>query len=267
MKDSDVYYNYLQDIYPDFFDENFYIDEQDGIDNVSAKLNDSLYKLFFYDREINSEYGINKVEIRGQNYSNGLFYTFFVNKEEYLLSVDYIGPSIYQAKNIGRLEEREIKNFLRTSRTLGGHMVWPRGEKLRPTINQAKGGQKGIYDRFDWTLLLLKIYYSIIDAHNKEKFMLEIKNIFPNHQISEVDIKRFEKMYEAFDKANGWLSKFGDFESFCSFFKLKGSFVDKRCKVNKLTSYFPIKPTKEGYCEYITNSTTAITKRNAVILL
>lgn len=116
-----------------------------------------------------------KVQIIGQKYSKPLFYSFFIYKEKhsekeyFILSSDYIGPSIEQARSIGKLEDFEIKNFLRISRTLGGHIVWPRGDNMKPTINQVKGGEiilnsgYGFYDRIDWTIFLLKIYYFIIE--------------------------------------------------------------------------------------------------------
>ena len=68
--------------------------------------------------------GIKLVENRLQPYGNNhKFFTLFVDTDKFLLSSDYIGASVYWAVKAG-LSEDEIVDFLRISRTLGGHIVF-----------------------------------------------------------------------------------------------------------------------------------------------
>ena len=53
--------------------------------------------------------------------------------KEWLLSIDYIGPSINWALReleIGGLSKYDIIETLNVCRTIGGHIVWPRGSNL-----------------------------------------------------------------------------------------------------------------------------------------
>ena len=66
------------------------------------------------------------------------------------MSSDYIGPSPYWAHEKGKMTDKEIGAMLLRSRIIGGHMLWP-VHKV-PTINTARGGRNGFYDRIDLTL-------------------------------------------------------------------------------------------------------------------
>lgn len=90
------------------------------------------------------------------------------------ITSDYIGPSAYWANDIGILDE-EIGEYLKVTRTIGGHLIWPSKsvytgewifnkktsnmEQEKKSINTARSGKKGFYDRIDLTLLDLKNWY------------------------------------------------------------------------------------------------------------
>lgn len=266
---ADVNSAYLETTF-DIFDNKIFLDP----DEVSSKLYDALYKLFFYDYRKMLETGIKCVQIIGQKYKGPLFYSFFIkdnpmsNEVEEILSVDYIGPSKFQSYDIAKLSVDKIKINIKESRTLGGHILWPRATNNK-TINQARGGDSGcgLYDRTDWTFLLLKHYYSVIDIVDENDrlstYLSDIKNEFIKQKISLDDINRFRNLFKAFDLSREWFKKFKSFGGFCDFFILKGSFITDSYEVVELTSYFPIKPDREGYLEYIDNNLKAIRIRNS----
>jgi len=275
MEKDSIYYNYLEDMYPKYKYCTFVTND---IDQKSAKLCEAIYKLYFNNIQNNKKYGLPNVKILGQNYGKGLFYSFSVfefednvEKQYFLLSIDYIGPSVFQSENIGKLESFEIQNFLTVSRTLGGHLLWPRGRNMNPTINQVKGGEinpgcgYGFYDRIDWVLLLLKIYY-LQDVNSVKTYLEKIEEKFSDIKITDDDKKCFKAMYQAFDRAKDWFEKFESFQNFCDFFRINKSFVEgSSYDVIGLTSFFPIKPSQEGYLEYIRNNLKAINKRNILL--
>ena len=147
--------NYLFSLYPNF-PRDFLIQTRKDPDTCNGELYSDLLTVFFGDKQLKS-LGLASVKKEKQKYQGRFYYTLFVNKGKYLLSSDYIGASIYWAIEAG-LNKEEIVQFLKISRTLGGHIVFPRGNGT-PTINQARGGEKTYYDRFDLTLLALKKWY------------------------------------------------------------------------------------------------------------
>lgn len=253
--------NYLFDLYPDFPD-GFSLENRKDPDRCSKELYNDLKKALFNEEAI-SRLGLIEVKNKEQDYGNK-FYTLFVNTDQFLLSSDYIGPSIYWAEKAG-LNEEEIISFLIDSRTLGGHLVWPRGEnehiiyrnkygKQNPvTVNTARGGEKGYFDRIDLTLYAIKQYYN-------EK---EIVNSY---------------MYQAMINYDDWFDMFkGDnpFKNFIDFFKLQ-DFVSENYEVYDLTTFndsngsygllndsvASIPKTKEGYRRFIKGSNFAVCNRN-----
>jgi hypothetical protein len=256
----DVKYNYLigdsYDKFPTDFALNTRIDPDTGInitddsqrERTSKKLYDDLITCYCGQMQ-NFE-----VESKLQEFKpKPPFYTLFINDDEFLLSSDYIGPSVYWADALG-VENSKILEFLKIARTIGGHMVWPRGfgpNKL--TINTARSGDKGFYDRIDWTLQAIKIYY---DFRSKDEFIEECKKLLPEDYC---EFGRFENFYSALQNSKKWLSKFGSFCSFCDFFKLKDSFVDEQRNVIYFAPLFPILPT--NYKDYIDKCVEAIVKK------
>lgn len=118
------------------------------------------------------------------------------------LGADYIGPSVYWACE-AEVKVEDIEDFLKVTRTFGGHIVWPRWIGVPKdgelkcidkfiSINQSRGGEKGFYDRMDLFLFDLKEWY------------LEQKC----------------KLQSAYDKNKIWLEQFVDFIGFIDFFNL-----------------------------------------------
>lgn len=271
MDKARIYYNYLEDIYPDFKKSKKIENE---IDQKSEKLNRALYELFFSDVERNQHYNIRNITLKKQNFKDGPIFSFFIDKPDCILSTDYIGPSVWWCSKIAGYTQSEINGILKKSRTLGGHLAWARGQGRVPTVNQVKGGELrnncgyGFYDRIDWTLFLLKTFYSVMteDIFSEEQYIRKIACYFSdNIEISDNDKECFIEIYRAFNRSKDWFAVFCSFNNFCEYFKLKGSFVDDDCNVIALTNFFPIKPTKETYREYTENNLRAILQRNRIL--
>ena len=138
------------------------------------------------------------------------------------LGADYIGPSVHWACEAGMTAEH-IGKFLETTRTFGGHIIWPRwiGIPKRKgeygyefisdfkSINILRGGEKGFYDRIDLTLFDLKEWY----------------------------LEQTCKLKLTYDKNKIWLEQFVDFEGFVNFFKLNDYVCKKEYKIKNLCSY------------------------------
>ena len=149
--------NYLFALYPEF-PKGFKLDERLDPDSCSKELYIDLHKYLFSNKQLNEKNGIYDIDNKSQKNGNGSeFSTLYINGNKHLLSADYIGPSTYWAEEAG-LQDNEIVKFLEISRTLGGHMLWPRSG-YKPTVNQARGGKYGYYDRIDLTLFALKQWY------------------------------------------------------------------------------------------------------------
>ncbi|MCD7792311.1 MAG: hypothetical protein LUG92_02775, partial [Oscillospiraceae bacterium] len=116
------------------------------------------------------------------------------------MSSDYIGPSKYWAHVKGGMTDAEIGEMLLRSRTIGGHMLWP--VHPIPTINTARGGRGGFYDRIDLTLQ-------------------EIRYMMTNDRTT-----KNQSVRNAIEKEKDWFSLFaveagiGGFKSFINNFKL-----------------------------------------------
>lgn len=67
---------------------------------------------------------VNKVDNIGQGKPK--YYSLFVNGDIHILSSDYLGPSIYWAKELG-FDDEQILKWLAISRTIGGHILFPGG--------------------------------------------------------------------------------------------------------------------------------------------
>lgn len=139
------------------------------------------------------------------------------------LSSDFIGPSSAWAKRKG-ISNEDIGLYLKKTRTIGGHLIWPVIKATKnKTINQARGGSSGFYDRIDLTLIDLKKYYYNEDC----------------------------KLKDEFDASKDWFKLFGTFENFIDFFLLQ-DFVDIEYKVLQFAPLVPVLPSE--YNEFIYNN-------------
>ena len=162
-------------------------------------------------------------------------YILWMDKDHisYTLSSDFIGPSRAFARDVG-ISNREVGEYLRKTRVIGGHTLWPvqyREDDRKSiiltgrggTINTQRGGNKGFCDRIDCTLYDLKNYYAFINGHDT------------TYKLG------------AFEKYKNWLLLFDNFESFIDFFNLN-DFCDSDYRVYNLKSY---NPTMKHYDAFI----------------
>lgn len=172
----------------------------------------------------------------------------------HLISADYIGPSVYWAEKRGCSKET-ILNILNIGRTIGGHIVWPRGKG--ETVNQARGGDKTFYDRIDWTLFVLKAYYKCKkDKRAAEKL---IQQKYP-----QIETNRYTEVLDAIDLYSDWFREFEEFPVFCDRFLLNDSFVNESYDIIWMAPANPMLP--EYYNGYVRNCLDAIRKRNSAIM-
>ena len=233
--------------------KDFDIDQRDDPDVGCKKL---------YDDEIIAFFGnSNDVENWKQKYgTKPPFYTIRIIEKQFLFSSDYIGPSVYWARERGISDDR-IRDFLTICRRLGGHILFPRGGKRQKGIdtpNQAKAGSKGVYDRIDWFLQLIKIFYA---SKSRKDYLYEANLLLPDgfRNIQNFNDK-FNHIYSSLENYKDEFLYFKNFEGFCNCFKLVGSLVDREYNVVEMTKFFPILP--ENYEEYIENLCNAIEARN-----
>lgn len=240
--------NYLFDLYPKYPIE-FNLKKRKDPDECSEQLYDDIEKIFFSKERLDS-LKLNTIENKCQNsnYGDGDFYTLFIDDGKYRLSSDYIGASVHWAKQAG-LTDEEIVEYLMISRTIGGHMVFPRGQGT--TVNQARGGENSYYDRFDLTLLAIKKWY--LNDNSKIKYAIE--------------------------NYSDWFTLFGSFDKFISFFGLEGfindeSIIDLVSSDLKKGSIIPLKREdiyipnqKEEYKRYFNNSNKIIKDRTEKLSL
>lgn len=184
------------------------------------------------------------------------FYT--VIYKNYLLSSDYIGPSIYWAEQKG-LARMKIIEILNKCRTIGGHIVWPRG--CGNTINQVRGGEETFYDRIDWTLYIVKLFCD--NDFDKDKAILEYKDSYGGEYSNVI-----KKVLDSINSYREWFKEFGNsqvaFYNFCKQFKLIGSFVNENLDINWLSEPFPF--LTDDYLEYANNNINAIEIRNEFLI-
>ena len=218
-------------------------------DGKSKELYDDLIELY--------QTKFNRIGYRLE-YNN---FDVLVKNEEYTFSVssDFIGSSRAHAKSVG-ISDVDVGKYLKESRVLGGHVLFPKTLWINGTIeytgkggtiNTARGGEKGFCDRFDCTLQDIKLFYSSQNS-------------------------KLEKYY---NKYNEWLYLFKSFKGFIDFFSLNDfcnpnyevydlSSVDDNMKYTRLidTSYSDISFYKindmEIYSNFIKGNENAIKLRN-----
>lgn len=161
------------------------------------------------------------------------------------LSSDRMCPH-YVGRNKGKfdgwLSEEECLEFKHKVRTIGGHIVFPAHRKGGFTINQARGINRKISDRFDLTLECIKRFY----------------------------VNETSPLYTTLLSYDDFFKLFIDFKSYVDFFLLQ-DFVDKNYNVLFTIPFDdfqrPSLPQSiEEYKSYKTEIITMINKRNSRIL-
>jgi hypothetical protein len=181
-----------------------------------------------------------------------------VKGKNYFLGSDYIGFS----KNwiTENVSDEDVTMGLLVTRCFAGHMLWCKGftkgwyqyyDKFKYsatfrkdfiTINWAKGGRGGIFDRIDWTLILLKSYFNCIinDDFEQRKMMFmqdeSVMNLLNYKDLSD-DEKNYKewsraerysfipnwsvnKLFYSFENSREWLTLFVDFYCFINILHL-----------------------------------------------
>ena len=233
------------------------------LENNEVKVLEQQFKYYKqYNKIANTElwrryYLLNNVNPKRESASyKPPFYTIVY--KDFYLSSDYIGPSIYWATQKG-LSSEIILEILNKCRTIGGHIVWPRGEGT--TINQARSGRKSLYDRIDWTLFLIKQFCD--NNFDSVKTYTSCSKKFGIDNIGNT-----EKLLDTLNIYHKWFKEFGDssvaFINFCKQFKLEDSFVDKEYNIIWFSPPIPFLP--DNYDAFVGNNISAIEKRNKQLI-
>jgi hypothetical protein len=161
------------------------------------------------------------------------------------LSSDRMCPHFdgkYNDRFDGWLTETEREELKFKVRTIGGHIVFPAHKKNGFTINQARGVNRKICDRFDLTLECIRRFY----------------------------IGEESPLYDAISRYNDFFYLFKDFENYIKFFMLQ-DFVDENYQV-KFSLPFdnfvrsPLPQSIEEYKQYKTDIINLMDERNRRIL-
>lgn len=247
-------YFYLEN--PNWYKENFIIAKRNDADSCCKELYDDLANVFLNNRILPNGNYIEIYEMSKYIESpKGNYYETRINikKDNTVLykiglGSDYIGASINWAINAG-CTQKQCLDILKTSRTLGGHLYLPRWIKdiknnqfiYEISLNIAKAGANGLYDRIDLFLNELSSWYKDDDC----------------------------KLKPLFDKNKIWLNLFKNIDSFVEFFALESfrnpmtkefiNFVDEGKEIHKAV-YIPHEP--KEYMLFAGRVNDSIEKRN-----
>ena len=161
------------------------------------------------------------------------------------LSSDRMCPHFdgkYNGKFDGWLSDFEREELKYKVRTIGGHIIFPAHKRNGFTINQAKGVNRKICDRFDLTLECIKRFYQ-----NKES-----------------------PLYDTLERYKVFFDLFIDFSGFITFFMLQ-DFIDEREQL-KFSLPFdnfnrsPLPQTVAEYKQYKVHTIDLMNSRNKRIL-
>lgn len=263
-------FNYLHDLAT----ANYDLGNRPDPDSESIILKEDLLEAFWGTQTNEARVSAEK------NYGCGSFRDIEVPSggQTILLSVDYLGPSVYWLKDYysehgvdAPEADFRIRAFLKESRKLGGHILFPRGSNGGPheTLNQARSGERGVYDRIDATLLCLKVFFGCSEASSTNSqrdasaFMKEVSKFFPSEEQFKKVKANLMRIFDSLQYYAEDFAYFSDFRGFCERQKLTGSFVTKEGEVEMFAPLCPLKP--ENYEAYAENVNGAIKKRNKMM--
>ena len=161
------------------------------------------------------------------------------------LSSDRMCPHFdgkYNNRFDGWLTESEKEELKLKVRTIGGHILFPAHRKNGFTVNQARGVNRIISDRFDLTLECIKRFY----------------------------LKQQSPLYDAIFRYKEFFNLFLDFNGYVNFFLLQ-DFLDKNGQINFSIPFDnfkrPALPQNiEEYKSYSNHTIDLMDKRNRRIL-
>ena len=267
-------FNYLHDLTTEDFD----VDNRPDPDTESKILKEDLIEVFW--GSDNAEARVSKKK----DFGYGPFWDVEVKSggRNILLAVDYIGPSVYWLKRFyadqgicSEAADNSIREFLKVSRKLGGHVLFPRGNVpggksgRHLTLNQARCGAAGVFDRIDITLLCLKTYYDCPELQSGDSrrdfsaFMNEMSRYFPGQRRFEKVKPHLKRVFDSLQYYADDFAYFGSFLGFCERQSLVGSFVTQEGAVKTFAPLYPLLPA--NYQDYAVRVNRAIEERNRVM--
>ena len=265
-------FNYLHDLAT----ANYDLDNRPDPDSESIILKEDLVEAFWGSQTSEAWVSAEKNYKRNPSQSRPFRDVEVLSgNQKILLSVDYLGPSVHWLKDyyskhgIDAAEaDSHIRGFLKESRKLGGHVLFPRGNSggFHETLNQARGGERGVYDRIDVALLCLKTFYACpeVSSANHQRdasvFAREASRFFSDDDQFEKVKANLMHIFDSLQYYAEDFAYFGDFRGFCERQILTGSFVTEEGEVEMFAPLYPLKP--KNYEEYAENVNEAIKKRN-----
>lgn len=218
-------YNYFEEVNPNWKDSTFDLNNRNDPDMKSRKLIKDLSDKFLNNKKTPSGKIIKVIDICRTTDTKKRWYAkiqVYSADNRYLstygIASDYIGASVNWALTAG-VQSKDILEHLYQSRRLCGHIIFPtwyfnfseKSWELYPegiSVNMAKGGEKGYYDRIDYTLFAIREWYC----------------------------NRNSKLFSVIEKNRDWFELFCTFEKFVEYFHLQGLLDDNNNIIN-LMSY------------------------------
>ncbi len=181
------------------------------------------------------------LKITGSNYGRLLIKNSLGDN----LSSDRMCPHFdgkYNGKFDGWLSDSEREELKYKVRTIGGHIIFPAHKKNGFTINQARGINRKICDRFDLTLECIRRFYK------KEK----------------------SPLYDTLMRYKDFFDLFNDFYGYIDFFMLQ-DFIDEKEQIRFSLPFdnfnrSPLPQTIDEYKEYKIQTICLINSRNKRIV-
>lgn len=186
----------------------------------------------------------NKMLPNGQKMELDEFLNCTIDGDFFQLSSDSISNSYRGQKRyqhiISQINKKDIDEFYDAGCTVGGYIVFPRNRiDNRNTINQERGINNKICDRFDLTLECIRLYY----------------------------LNRYSPLYDCLRRYDSFFRLFVDFKGYVDFFLLQ-DLVDEEYKSIRFFTDFddfvdmPMPKTKEEYLRYKNNTVSFVKSRN-----
>ena len=186
------------------------------------------------------------------NYSYYLLYEDTTSNEKFFLSSDIIATTYTNWSSYDDLREiistisiDELINFNYLAHTVGAFIIFPHNRiNNQNTINQERGTNKQIFDRFDLTLECIRLFYK--DS--------EIKT--PLQSV----LKRYKSFFDLFI----------NFENYCKFFYLDDLTLNNYNEINFFLPFnsfssYPLPRDKKEYQTFMNNCEDFLISRNTRI--
>jgi len=172
--------------------------------------------------------------------------------------------------------EEDYKNFMEDythkTRTIGGEIIFPRyplGSGNRQTINQARGKNYYIKDRFDLTLECIRRYYQEKDSQGEDNPLFDVFNQKENRAFFDLfikgdkdDVNNRKKGFENYVRyfyLDDWVSE--DFQK-VKYFIMDEAYQDDPFKEVNYKPYNPFPQNPKEYIEFVERQIAFVNARN-----